>query len=294
MRYIKELVVGVGLVFGLSSCSGSASDYSQKLCWSDVTLFAWSGIEHYSETRDRLYADAKHTILLSPDYAIESKLTTDLESMIGDGIEVWLLIGANGTDAYPTPEYISKYLDFAKNYNQNHTQKITGISLDIEIWTKFTDQRSPDNSSAWADYLTYIKDVKDKISADTLQLSVEVPRWLSAIGNEPFPNARPVSYDILDIVDELVIMDYTNDVEAFYSDVESDLSYADSVGKRVKLALELGTKDPQKDIVSFYANPEDMIQILIKKVTHSSFDGYAIHTLDDLYSSQLDLSNCKI
>jgi hypothetical protein len=291
---IKKVIAGGLLAIGLSSCSGGASGGDKSLCWSDVTLFAWKGIAHYEETRDRLYADAKHTILLSPDYTTESKLTTDLETMIGDGIKVWLLIGANENGVYPTDEYITKYLDFAKNYNQNHTQKITGITLDIEIWTKFNDQRSPDNKTEWEKYLTYIEDVKDKISTDSLHLSVEVPRWLSAIGNEPFPNAKPVSHDILDIVDELVIMDYTNDVEAFYSDVESDLSYADSVGKSVKLALELGTQDPQKDIVSFYANPNGIIQILTKQVNHSSFDGYAIHTLDDLYSSQLDISDCRI
>jgi len=291
MRYITSLLLGASLTLLLGSCAGGSGDEPQK-CWSDVTLFSWSGIEHYSDTISRLYADAEHTILLSPDYTTEDKLTSDIEHMIDDDIAVWILIGANTADVYPTDEYISKYLKLAKEYNQKHTKKIAGVSLDIEVWTKFDDQRSSDNAAAWEIYLKYIADIKKQIGTDDLELSVEIPRWLDAIGNDPFPNNRAVSSDIIDIVDELVIMNYTNDIEAFYADAKGELEYADEVGKRVKLALELGTGDPQRDIVSFYANPEGMIPILTRSIDHISFSGYAIHALDDLYSGGLDISTC--
>ena len=246
-----------------------------------ISFYAWDGISNYKKVFNHLQNYNKVTIYLNPvDNGNSDKFVSNTESVYNNGADAWSLISGN-----PDLGYIENQVDIIVDYNQNHNKAIKGIAFDLEPWTKFNDQNSSENRDAWQDYLNFLKDSRDILHSHGLKLSVTIPFWLNHI-TEAFPNGRNLNYEIVDIADETIIMDYTTFHDRFYKFAQNTLEYADTKkGKSVKIALEM-TNINEKNI-SFYNNPENIEKFLTTDIPNSSFKGYVIHSLDAFSDSNI-------
>ena len=271
------------MLFVLNGCgssnSGSFVEKKQKESspLKQISFYAWDDISNYKKAFNHLQNYNKITIYLNGN---RKNFVSDAETLHKNGADVWSLISHN-----PNLDYIENKVDIIVDYNQKHNKNIKGIVFDIEPWAKFDDQNSSKNRDAWQDYLNFLKDSRDILHSHGLKLSVTIPFWLNHI-TEAFPNGRNLNYEIVDIADETIIMDYTIFHDRFYRFAQNTLEYADTKsGKSVKIALEM-TKSKEKNI-SFYNNPKDIQQFLTTHIPNSSFTGYVIETLDAFSDSNI-------
>jgi len=249
-----------------------------------IAFFCWNGIENYTQGVVQLRGYEKPTLYLNPvDNGSADAFVENVENLQATGSKVWYLM--SGT---PDNDYLSDQVDLIANYNENHSKAIVGMVIDIEPWASFDEQNSSDNKDAWQTYLDMLTYTKDKLHAKGLSISASIPFWLDKV-TEAFPNDRPINYDILDIVDEVVVMDYTVYEDRFENYADNTLTYAQDHNKQVILALEMQEIGNNK--VSFATHPNDMKPFLEKTFSqYSAFKGFAIHSLDDFVDSGLDLS----
>ncbi len=253
---------------GISSNSGvSCSSDNYGVSTVDLSFYSWNGLTGY-DTVQKNISDKNLTVYLN----VDSEFNTNAQILESDGSTVWMHASQN-----PTTKMIDDWIDQILDYNA-HGGKILGLSLDIEPWVKFTDQNDPANKDEWQEFLDFVSYVSQSVHENNLELSISMPFWLDSINNDVFPNDRPIIYDIIDISDEVIIMDYTTNQTNFVNFVSNELAYADSVDKSIKLAIE--TTDLGDDNLSFYNNPQEIIPFLQTSFSNKSFDGYVIHAMD--------------
>ncbi|SFV52545.1 hypothetical protein MNB_SV-3-956 [hydrothermal vent metagenome] len=282
---IKVLVTGM-ILAGLNSCGGGSSyretnssiNYLKRL-----SFYAWDGISKYETALTRLEGYQKIEIYLNPvEDGNTDNFTANVEKIQKKGSDVWYLMSAE-----PTIDYIEDQTQIIVEYNQNHEQKIVGMAFDIEPWTKFEDQNSSENRDEWQNYLDLLSDASEVLHKNKLKISVSIPFWLNTI-TEAFPNGRNLNYEVVDIADEVIVMDYTILQERFYPFAENTLTYADTkASKTVKIALEM--VDTNESNVSFYNDPEKIKPFLATPIPNHSFRGYTLHTLSAFKDSGIAL-----
>ncbi len=287
-RLWKLIFISIFL-FIINGCGGNGSNSSienieqENKALKSISFYAWNGVSNYKKAFNHIKNYNKVTVYLNPvDHGKSDKFISNSEILNKNGADVWSLISGD-----PSLAYIEKQVDIIDDYNQNHIKDIKGISFDLEPWTKFTDQNSSDNRDDWQDYLDFLKDSRDILHSHGLKLSVSIPFWLNFI-TEAFPNGRNLNYEVVDIADETIVMDYTIFHDRFYKFAQNTLEYADDKDdKSVKIALEMG--DTDEDNVSFYNNPKAIKPFLTTDIPNRSFDGYVIHTLDPFSESNITI-----
>ncbi|MDD5051631.1 MAG: spherulation-specific family 4 protein [Sulfuricurvum sp.] len=252
-------------------CGGGGGN-SGSVAISDLSFYSWNGNSGYNTVKTN-FPNRTLTIYLNQD----ANFTTNAQQMESSGSNVWML-----GSGHPTQATIDQWVNQITTYNASGG-KVIGLSLDIEPWTTFANQTDPANIPAWQAYLDLVTYASTTLHAHGLKLSVSLPYWLDLIATTGFPNNRAIDYTIIDLADETIIMNYTNDFAAFSSNCQNALLYADAkTGKSIKLAIEtVASKEPN---VSFYTDPQSVHTILNTSITNRSFQGYVIHQLDTFAS----------
>ncbi len=250
---------------GIQGKEQSSKNYTVSTV--DLSFYAWNGTDGYDVVSNNI-SDENLTIYLNYD----ANFNENAQILEADNANIWMLVSDN-----PTTEMIDQWIEQIIDYN-NSGGDILGMSLDIEPWNNFLDQNDIANKDEWQEYLNLVSYTADALHANDLSLSISIPFWTDNINNEVFPNSRPIAYDIIDLADETIIMDYTTNLTNFTTFVQNELSYADSVNKEIKIAIE--TSDVGDNNISFYSDPQAMIPFLQTSFDNSSFAGYTIHYMD--------------
>ncbi|MDD2829698.1 MAG: spherulation-specific family 4 protein [Sulfuricurvum sp.] len=276
IKYISSFyrVIFLLLALFLYGCGGGGNNTNteKSSTTNELSFYSWNGNNGYSTVQSN-FPNHTLTIYLNQD----ANFTTNAHQMESSGAKIWML----GSD-HPTRSTIDQWINQIMTYNASGG-KIIGLSLDIEPWTAFTDQTDPANIPAWQNYLDLVTYASTTLHAHGLKLSVSLPYWLDLIATTGFPNNRAIDYSVIDLADETIIMNYTNNFADFSTNCQNALLYADSkTGKSIKLAIEtVASKEPN---VSFYTDPQSIHTILNTAITNRSFQGYVIHQLDTFAS----------
>ena len=110
-----------------------------------------------------------------------------------------------------------------------------------------------------------------------------IPFWLDGIEVEWNGRHRPVSEHTINIYDYVALMDYRDKAEgrdSILSHASSEIAYANEVGKKVVIGLEVSSNDINK--VTFHEEGPKVFEQEVRKVERAlrnepSFDGFAIH-----------------
>ena len=291
MKQYKFYIISIIFLFmygcttsGLTSNDSSTSDSTLK----NISFFAWDGIDGYEQLDSKITGYDIPTIYLNPVDNSEYKFEENTQALQSYGAKVWYLMSGDGDNStYPTLDYVQEQIDKIVDYNQNHTQKVIGMSFDIEPWVNFEDQNSSDNQDDWQEYLDFMSEARDMLHDNGLQISISIPFWVDR-QSEAFPNDRPINYDVIDIADEVIVMTYTVFADRVEPYAKTSLEYASSHSTDIKIALEM-VENNQEDNVSFYTHPEDIKDILDMDLDYSAFKGYTIHTLDAFLDSGISI-----
>jgi hypothetical protein len=150
------------------------------------------------------------------------------------GVEVFAL------DGYPEAIYSSAPLieKITKLQELMSSTELPGVQLDIEPYLL---EEFFAAESGFTKYLTTIDKIKS-IMRSPAKLSVALPFWFS----EHRINGRPVSFAVMDRVDEVAVMSYRTDMDEVRAIAEDTLRYGDLADKTVWLALETGPLAPER------------------------------------------------
>jgi hypothetical protein len=206
-------------------------------------------------------------------------------------MKVYALLGSAylHTENYVLPAYRKQAEDMFRRVVQYNVTapaaaRFDGANLDIEphildAWNDNTRERLLTDFLDMGDALMKIK----RRYHATLAVGPAIPFWLDGIDLEWKGVRRPVSEHVIDLFDYVALMDYRNKAEgsdSILSHAASEIAYADRVGKKVVIGLEVSPDEPEK--VTFdKAGPKVFEQALgtVEQAFHDdpSFAGFAIH-----------------
>jgi hypothetical protein len=225
-----------------------------------------------------------------------------------------------------SPAYIDDYRilieDVKKIREFNHVHPDTvfaGLQVDVEPYLK-KDFNLRKNYYV-RHYLTMAQELR-RSAGEEIKLSFALPFWFDKL----VVDEKPLSFQIIDIADEVVIMSYRTNYQELLDIASSELCYASTVGKPIFLGLELnklpdeehfimdkakvlGFSIPTQDKRIFLKDrPDDLpvlrrYQVRSEKITFfqkkdrlpalmatsppfRSFSGYVIHSYEGLYESR--------
>jgi len=83
-------------------------------------------------------------------------------------------------------------------------------------------------------------------STVNLYVNACIPRWYDTLSVTRTGTGvvKPLSQFVQDIIDVVTIMDYQNTLANIISGAQDEIAYADSIGKKVVIALETGPEGP--------------------------------------------------
>nr|WP_225562081.1 hypothetical protein [Rhodanobacter sp. DHB23] len=162
--------------------------------------------------------------------------------------------------------------------------RFDGANLDIEphILDEWNDGSRERLLTDFLDMGDALMKIKREYHA-TLAVGPAIPFWLDGIDVVWNGARRPVSEHVIDLFDYVALMDYRHKAEgrdSILSHAASEIAYADRVGKKVVIGLQVSPDDPEK--VTFdQAGPKVFEQALgtVEQALRNdpSFAGFAIH-----------------
>lgn len=202
-----------------------------------------------------------------------------------EGIEVELLAGDPSwglADMHPEAlAFVDNAIAFTQNSSVN--QRPVGIHLDVEPY--LLDSWGTDQSGTITQYLNLLLDVKNKLisSGTPLRLGVDIPFWFDGIEAIYNGETKPLNQHVQDIADYVVIMDYRDtaeDSDGIIAHGETELKYANEIGKLVTIGVE--TNDVQPAKITFFQEGEAVLERELSEVKQAfseiaAFNGFAIH-----------------
>lgn len=206
-------------------------------------------------------------------------------------MKVYALLGSAylHTERYVLPAYRQQAEDMFRRVVQYNAAapavaRFDGVNLDIEpqILDEWNDST---RARLLADFLNMgeaLMKIKRKYHA-TLAVGPAIPFWLDGIDVEWKGVKCPASEHVIDLFDYVALMDYRNKAagsDSILSHAASEIAYADRVGKKVVIGLEVSPDEPEK--VTFdKAGPKVFEQAVgtVEQALHDdpSFAGFAIH-----------------
>ncbi|GAB3779368.1 hypothetical protein [Dyella agri] len=162
--------------------------------------------------------------------------------------------------------------------------RFDGANLDIEphILDEWNDNTRERLLADFLDMGDALMKIKREYHA-TLAVGPAIPFWLDGIELEWKGVRRPVSEHVIDLFDYVALMDYRHKAEgsdSILSHAASEIAYADHVGKKVVIGLEVSPNELEK--VTFdQVGPKVFEQALgtVEQALRNdpSFAGFAIH-----------------
>jgi hypothetical protein len=171
--------------------------------------------------------------------------------------------------------------------------KWDGVHHDNEPYLLDEFQNPSLRQKIYRQYLELAQKIKNiiKLSNSNLKYGVDIPFWfdepdeaMNFVGNAKFNNEeKPVSFHLLDIVDNIGIMDYRNFAygpDGIITHGKDEVEYATKVGKEVYVGVETIEIEPPK-ITFFGKNEEYLNKVLNQTIeyfkSYTGFAGVAIH-----------------
>jgi len=183
-------------------------------------------------------------------------------------------------------EWISDVLEFNKRASSE--ERFDAVHTDIEPYL-LGKAWELDSKNILIQHIDMYKKGKDLIAKNgsSILLAADMPFWYD---DDPEmwiqwrEKISPANYHILDIIDQIIVMDYRNFADGENGSillVKNEISYADRVGKKVYIGQET-TKDLTPEYITFANKSPDYMEAQIKKLvdvyrSHPSFVGIAIH-----------------
>ena len=206
-------------------------------------------------------------------------------------MKVYALLGSAylNTENYVLPAYRKEaeaMFERVVQYNASvpPAARFDGANLDIEphILDEWDDDTRERLLVGFLDMSAAMMRIKREHGA-TLAVGPAIPFWLDGIELEWNGRTRPVSEHTINIYDYVALMDYRDKAEgrdSILSDAASEIAYANEVGKKVAIGLEVSSNDINK--VTFHEEGPKVFEEEVRKVERAlrnepSFDGFAIH-----------------
>ncbi len=211
--------------------------------------------------------------------------------MHGQGMKVYALLGSAylNTENYVLPSHRAEAEAMFRRvveYNAAAPEdaRFDGANLDIEphILDQWDDDTREDLLVGFLDMSDALMRIKREHGA-TLAVGPAIPFWLDGIELEWKGRRRPVSEHTIDVYDYVALMDYRDKAEgrdSILSHAQSEIAYANKVGKKVVIGLEVSSNDIDK--VTFHEEGPKVFEQEVAKVERAlggepSFAGFAIH-----------------
>jgi hypothetical protein len=204
-----------------------------------------------------------------------------------------------------------------REFNRTHPDTtFTGLQIDVEPYLK-KDFHLRKNDYV-RQYLMMARELSHFAGGD-VRLSFALPFWFDKL----VIDEKPLSFHIIDIADEVVIMSYRTDYRELLEISSAVLCYASAVGKPVFLGLELNRlpneehfivdkrevlgvslltqdkrillKDPHDGLpalrryavksekITFFQKKDKLPALMATTPPYRSFSGYVIHSYEGLY-----------
>jgi hypothetical protein len=214
-----------------------------------------------------------------------------IERMHAQDMKVYALLGSAylNTENYVLPAYRKQAEAMFRRvveYNASvpAAARFDGANLDIEphILDEWNDDTRLRLLTGFLDMSDAVMRIKREHGA-TLAVGPAIPFWLDGIELEWKGKLRPVSEHSIDVYDYVALMDYRDKAEgsdSILSHAASEIAYANKVGKKVVIGLEVSSNDINK--VTFYEEGPKVFEQEAAKVERAlggepSFAGFAIH-----------------
>jgi hypothetical protein len=203
------------------------------------------------------------------------------------GIEVHAMGGHPVWGLSESRAKILKLVDWVKQYNQevSSDERFRGIHLDIEPYV--LPQWGEDKESVLRQWMGNIRSfVAETKKGDDLESSVDLAAWLDKTPTPGQPDL-PFGHWMINQLDHTTLMAFRDRAEGpdgIVSLVESQMKYADTIGKKLVVAVE--TKESHEGkFVSFYEEGGREMNRQLELVSQalqpfSSYRGQAIHAYE--------------
>lgn len=206
-------------------------------------------------------------------------------------MKVYALLGSAylHTENYVLPAYrrqaeamFSRVLQY--NADAPAEARFDGVNLDIEphVLDEWNDQTRERLLAGFLDMGEALMKLKREHHA-SLAVGPAIPFWLDGIELERNGTRRPVSEHAIDLFDYVALMDYRHKAagsDSILSHAASEIAYADRVGKKVVIGLEVSPNELDK--VTFDRVGPKVFEQALGTVEEAlcddpSFAGFAIH-----------------
>ncbi|HET8748425.1 MAG TPA: hypothetical protein VFM98_22705 [Ramlibacter sp.] len=237
-----------------------------------------------------LYADAYrgHNLIVEQPQLYRAFI----ERLHRQHMRVYALLGSSylHTERYVLPAYRQQAQDMFRRVVQYNAAvpaqaRFDGASLDIEphILDEWNDDTRERLLAGFLDMGAALMAIKREHHASTLTVSPAIPFWLDGIELTWHGVTKPVSEHVIDVFDEVALMDYRHKVEgrdSILSHAASEIAYANRVGKKVVIGLEVSPNELEK--ITFDQVGPKALQQALRTVEAAlredpSFAGFAIH-----------------
>jgi hypothetical protein len=210
------------------------------------------------------------------------------------GLKIDAMDGASNFALKPWHPYVLSQVDSIIAFNKagKPNERYDGIHYDIEPYT-LKEFRTGQKESISLQYLELMSKIAAKMKKSGMYFGIAIPFWLEQPGDDGKINVvvtwnkqeKPLSYHLLDIVDEIAIMDYRTQAEGDNGTIrhaKDEIAYADKVQKKVWVGLETSEVRGDPPTISFFGHPvSDLNQVRDATVAafknNPSFLGIALH-----------------
>lgn len=163
--------------------------------------------------------------------------------------------------------------------------RFMGIHLDVEPYLKDSwDSNYEETVSAYQTVLTEGKQLAEKL---VVEYSLDIPFWFNNRFYQNDYGKGVLSEWLIDLADHVTIMAYRDQAEGengILQLTKTDVTYAEKNGKSILIGIET-LKSSEGKYLSFYQKDESTMNNELLKIENvlsssSSFDGFAIHSID--------------
>jgi hypothetical protein len=160
--------------------------------------------------------------------------------------------------------HLEENVKYVLSFNETHENRFDAIHLDIEPHT-LTDKWLGNEASLLTQYLNNLRKIKTLIdkhnqtSQDDIKLVVDMPYWIDTYKTL---DDAPFLPQLFEIVDEVAVMDYTQNVEVYVDAGVKFLKIAQEKGKKVSIGSE------------FLSGTDELNSITLANKTKAELDAY--------------------
>lgn len=286
---MKKLFIILAITMCLTGCSESTLN---KIENSDITNSTWiwnvenmnlQTIKNLNDTKIKeIYLNVGWSPEKNENYFENNplKYNSFINNLKSYNIETQALLSNNDWTLKENYQDFENQVSNILNYNKKYKNRFKGIHLDIESYLL---ENFENNSEIYfQSYLENLKKIKELINQhntqnkDNIILSIDIPFWYS----QKTINNNNLIDELLNVVDEITIMNYTKNNDDFINRGKEILNIAKNYSnKKVKMGIELN--ETEEDISLKNLSFEEILNFLDKSLiefeTYENFDGFSIH-----------------